>query len=128
MKVKDPMTEDNDQNRSLITFPFEAFGQQAVSVGVRTSRLEMTGSESFVPIRPDIRPPVSDGYVARMAIPGNPKPLRLPIAVDLKYAATDDAKKTTALDCNGYEGRSTEPATFATQIGRILQNNVGGSE
>jgi CheY-like chemotaxis protein len=115
------LIEDNEQNRYLASFLLLARGWEMAHAEDGPSGIALAGQVDPALILLDIQLPGMDGYAVARALRLDPKLAAIPIIAVTSYAMPGDRERCLAAGCNGYIEKPIDPATFAVEVERFVQ-------
>lgn len=116
------LIEDNEQNRYLLTFLLEKHGYQvhAAADGLLGIQVAQTFTPALILL--DIQLPTMDGYAVARTLRQSHHLDATPIVAVTSYAMPGDREKALAAGCSGYIEKPIDPATFVSELERILSS------
>ncbi|MBE7454112.1 MAG: response regulator [Kofleriaceae bacterium] len=114
------LIEDNEQNRYLLTFLLERSGYtvQAAEDGPRGIALARRAPPAVILL--DIQLPGMDGHAVARALRQDAALGATPIIAVTSYAMPGDRDKALAAGCSGYLEKPIDPATFVSDLERLV--------
>ncbi len=114
------LIEDNEQNRYLLTFLLERSGYtvQAAEDGPRGIALARRAPPTVILL--DIQLPGMDGHAVARALRQDAALGATPIIAVTSYAMPGDRDKALAAGCSGYLEKPIDPATFVSELERLV--------